>query len=52
MSEVTVLIVPGLRDHVAEHWQKLDPSVAVSGSPRARIAFNKRRDRAHTIKKI
>ena len=23
MSEVTVLIVPGLRDHVAEHWQTL-----------------------------
>ena len=23
MSEVTVLIVPGLRDHMAEHWQTL-----------------------------
>ena len=23
MSEVTVLIVPGLRDHVTEHWQTL-----------------------------
>src|SRR5262245_33452224 len=23
MREVTVLIVPGLRDHVAEHWQTL-----------------------------
>ena len=23
MSEVTVLIVPGLRDHVPEHWQTL-----------------------------
>jgi len=23
MREAQVLIVPGLRDHVAEHWQKL-----------------------------
>ena len=50
--EAPVLIVPGLRDHVAEHWQKLDTSVAVNGSSRARIAFYKRRDRARTVKKI
>ena len=33
MSEVTVLIVPGLRDHVAEHWQTL----VAARLPRVRV---------------
>ncbi len=34
MSQPTVLIVPGLRDHVAEHWQtRLEARLRAAGQP-------------------
>jgi hypothetical protein len=38
MSEPTVLIVPGLRDHVAEHWQTLlEAKLRAAGRPVAAV---------------
>lgn len=38
MSEPTILIVPGLRDHVAEHWQTLlEARLRAAGRPVAAV---------------
>ena len=45
MSEVTVLIVPGLRDHVAQHWQTLlEARLREAGRPVVSVAPMGRED--------
>jgi uncharacterized protein len=48
MSEVTVLIVPGLRDHVAEHWQTL----LAARLPRVRTVEPMGREDLHCARKV
>lgn len=45
MSQTTILIVPGLRDHVALHWQTLlDAKLRAAGTPVANVAAMGRDD--------
>lgn len=45
MNEVTVLIVPGLRDHVEQHWQtRLEAKLRAQGRPVVALAPSGRED--------